>query len=81
MIIPKQADVGRCVVYFSRRKPSTGVITSIINRRVFVRLRGKRPSLTSISRKPPQRINAARSSRNGGRSCAIGPFFYPGPML
>jgi hypothetical protein len=42
MIVPREADIGRWVVYFrAGRVPATGVITSIINRRVFVRLCGK----------------------------------------
>jgi hypothetical protein len=46
MIVPKEADIGRCIVYVrARGGPSTGVITSIINRRVFVRLLGKPYSL------------------------------------
>ena len=46
MIVPKAADIGRCVVYFrAGRAPAIGVITSIINRRVFVRLSGKPYSL------------------------------------
>ncbi len=46
MVAPKQGDIGRCVVCFrARGDRSVGVITSIINHRVFVRLTGKQYSM------------------------------------
>lgn len=49
MIVAKEADIGRCIIYRRHEGPPlTGVITTVAQRRVFVRL-GSRPYSVAVS--------------------------------